>query len=207
MRLPCSRRSNWDAALASIVQAVDVDLEHVRAHARLLEAARRWAAVAGDRGLLLRGSDLAAAEQWLAGAAWVREPTATNEQVRYIQASRQDATRRLRRLVAGVLVALVAVAVLGVVALLQRNVAVERERLATSRMLAARSVVLRETDPAAAVRAAAAGFHARRTAEAKIELRRAIAESLAVAEFGGPQDTLDDARMAPRARGRGDLVP
>jgi hypothetical protein len=67
-------RHNWiffndperfDDALETLVQALDTDLDHVSAHTRWLIAAQRWDREDRDRSLLIRGSELTAAEAWL----------------------------------------------------------------------------------------------------------------------------------------------
>ena len=69
------RRLNWitcrgdtdvAAASASLIEALDTDLEWVREHTRLLVRAVGWARYATrEDSLLLRGADLAHAERWL----------------------------------------------------------------------------------------------------------------------------------------------
>lgn len=183
------------AAADAIVEAIETDLPYVRAHARYLEEAQRWAASARDRGFLLRGGELRAAEAWLATRAERREPRPTADQISFIQASRSDATRRLRVLTVSALAAAAAVIVLAVVAVIQRDVAVDREHTARSRELAAVSEARRSSDPETAVRLAVEGLGVKRTGEAQIALRRAIAASPLVARFGRAGDELDDATM------------
>ena len=149
---------DWSAAVAEVVEAIDTDLPYVRAHARYLEESQRWVASDRDRGFLLRGKELAAAEDWLGTRAERREPRPTPDQIAFIQASRSDATRRQRLLIGAVSAAAVIAIVLGVVALIQRNTAVDREQTARSRELAATAETRRATDPEAAVRLAAEGI-------------------------------------------------
>ncbi len=63
-------------ALDRIVTALDTDLEHTRAHTRLLVRATEWDHRAEDRSLLLRGSDLKDAEAFLVTAQG-KEPAPT----------------------------------------------------------------------------------------------------------------------------------
>jgi len=191
---------DWAGAADEIVAAIETDLPYVRAHARYLEESQRWGASGRDRGFLLRGGELRAAEEWLATRSERREPRPTAEQIAFVQASRSDATRRLRVLTASACVATVLVVALGIVALLQRNVAVDREHLARSRELAALSEVRRATDPELAVRLAMQGLGESDTGEAQIALRRAIRESPLVARFGGPRDEVNDAAITADGR-------
>jgi hypothetical protein len=137
------RRRNWirltdaddfDVGFALVLEALENDLDWRDLHARLAVRAQEWAAAGLDRSFLLNGRDLAQAEEWLAEEAQHRE-RATREHAQYIQASRAAADRRRRRLVGtgvAVLAAVAALAVFGVVQLLQSG---ENERLALSRQL------------------------------------------------------------------------
>lgn len=187
--------ADWTRAIDQIVAAIETDLPYVRAHARYLEESQRWGAAGRDRGFLLRGGELRAAEAWLATRSEHREPRPTADQIAFVQESRSDATRRLRILTVSALAATAAVIVLGVLALIQRNVAVDRQHTSRSRELAALSEVRRASDPEAAVRLAVQGLEERDTAEAQIGLRRAIAASPVIARFGGPGDEVDDAAI------------
>lgn len=60
-----------ESAAERVVQALDTDLEHVRAHTRLLVRAAEWEKRGQDRSLLLRGGDLAQAESFLVVAQGV----------------------------------------------------------------------------------------------------------------------------------------
>ena len=196
---------DWSAAVAKVVEAIDTDLPYVRAHARYLEESQRWVASDRDRGFLLRGKELAAAEDWLGTRSERREPRPTPDQIAFIQASRSDATRRQRLLIGAVSAAAVIAIVLGVVALIQRNTAVDREQTARSRELAATAETRRATDPEAAVRLAAEGVEVKDTAQAEIALRRAIAASPVIARFGSAGDEVElrghhPGRRAPSSR-------
>ena len=172
----------------------------MRAHARYLEESQRWVASDRDRGFLLRGKELAAAEDWLGTRSERREPRPTPDQIAFIQASRSDATRRQRLLIGAVSAAAVIAIVLGVVALIQRNTAVDREQTARSRELAATAETRRANDPEAAVRLAAEGVEVKDTAQAEIALRRAIAASPVIARFGSAGDEVDSAGITPDGR-------
>jgi WD40 repeat protein len=188
---------DWSDAIARIVDAIDTDLPYVRAHARYLEESQRWIGQDRDRGFLLRGKELAAAEEWLGTRSEQVEPRPTPDQIAFIQASRRDATRRQRMLIAGVSAAAAIAIVLGVVALLQRNTAVDREQTARSRELAATAETRRASDPEAAVRLAAEGVGVKDTAQAEVALRRAIAASPLVARVGSVGDEVNAAGITP----------
>ena len=86
-----------------------------------------------DNSLLLRGSELSAAESWLAGAKADADPPPTELQRTYLLRSRQANLRRQRRFAGtGLTVAAVAVALL-IFALISRGQAVTAESTASSR--------------------------------------------------------------------------
>jgi len=121
-----------DTAAARLITALDTDLEHARAHTRWLVKAREWESGGRDRSLLLRGSELASTEAWLAGAGETADPAPTTLHREYAAASRAAASRR-QRLVVGASLSVAAVAVvLLVFALISRNQAVSSQHKATS---------------------------------------------------------------------------
>lgn len=100
---PALSKHNWlffreqddlAAVFVQLIQAIDTDLEYVKAHTRLLVRALEWENKGRNDSFLLRGTDLAAAEQWLASA---QEPPPTEQQKNYISKSREaeDANQRL----------------------------------------------------------------------------------------------------------------
>jgi WD40 repeat protein len=97
---------NWDTALQEILTTIQTDLDHVHAHTRLNVRAREWDSHNRDNSFLLTGKEIADAETWLvAGANKKPEPTQLHSD--YIFASRAADVRRQRRILTGVLVALV----------------------------------------------------------------------------------------------------
>ena len=112
---PPLERPNWifaraeddfEACVATLVAALELDEVWVEQHARLAQRTGDWLRHDRDGSYLLRGSDLRVAEAWLDDAGAHREaPTA--EQITYITASRRASARRQRTLLAGVLFALV----------------------------------------------------------------------------------------------------
>ena len=190
-RLPeAIRIRNWipytphtDQAQASqrLVAAIDTDLVHTQAHTRWLVKALEWDASGQDRSLLLRGSELASAEAWLAGVGDRTEPVPTALQREYLHASRSAATRRQRALGgASLTVAAISVALV-VFALLSRSQAqsaqVKAQSAATtsrSRALAAESETQLSVDPERSVLLSMAAVRAKPTATAVYSLRRAI---------------------------------
>jgi len=180
----------FDNGVALLMQAIDTDLDWVQAHTRLVVRSREWEARALDASLLLRGADLGAAERWLAQGP-DKEPQPSAAQTRYIIESRRYATRRRFQLLAGVAVAVVAVAVLGTLMVFERRQADRQEAIAVARRLAAAAERTRDLPPpeyavtpplerslqlaAEAVRRL--GEIGERSLDADLALRRALAAS------------------------------
>ncbi len=125
--------------------ALDTDLDYWHLSGDLLVRAKKWADGTKNANLTLRGPELAAAERWLTQGA-DKEPRPTALQLDYITASRRTASRRQRRVTAGISVALVVTLVLSIVSFTQFEraqselVAVLRANQATlARALAAQS--------------------------------------------------------------------
>ena len=134
------RQDAFDADVAQLVETLESDIDRVHLHTRLLVRAGEWEA-RGDKNLLLRGSQLAAAEQWLAGQT-EQKPTTTPAQGRYIEASRRAATGRQRGSVTAVVAVVVVMSLIAAVAVfqwrsatVQRNQAQAQFRQATSQRL------------------------------------------------------------------------
>jgi hypothetical protein len=178
---------DFDGSLATLITAIETDLDWVREHTRWGLRATEWAARGEDHSLLARGSDLDQAEAFLSGGGG-KEPQPTELQGRYVLASRRAASRRQRQLVTGVSVALVVSIVLGVLALLQRNTAVEQRHeadkqrhraeteraAATSRALAANAFLNLPTDPELSLLLGLEAAKASPTTEAETALRSAL---------------------------------
>jgi WD40 repeat protein len=168
----CRTDDERSAAFAKVLDALDTDLGWARAHTRLLVRAVEWDA-RRDSSLLLRGRDLEDAQEQLAANAG-KEPVPTELQREYVLASRRASTRRQRVILGSVSLALLVSVSLGVVALLQRNSANERARIARSQVFAAQAVGALDSEPAAALADAVKAMETHRTPEARVALRRAI---------------------------------
>jgi WD40 repeat protein len=204
---PALSRPNWiwlraqddaERAMATVLEALDSDLEWRDAHSRLAVRTEEWLAHGGDRSFLLRGSDLRAAESWLTQQA-EHEERPTADQTRYVVASRQATTRRQRLTLAAVATALGVAIALAVFALIQRSQAIDREHIARSRELAASSLSVLPRDPELSVLLSVQGVHEKRTAEAEDALRRSLAESFAAVTMRGHTGPVG-AVFAPGAR-------
>ena len=89
---------DFDKAFAALLETLNTDLEHVRAHTRLLTRAIEWENRNNDHSLLLRGNDLNEAQQWLMDAS-EKQPAPTSLQMSYItQGAQRQAKNQKRRL-------------------------------------------------------------------------------------------------------------
>jgi WD40 repeat protein len=179
-----------DAAADRVVQGLDTDLDHVKAHTRLLVRASEWDARSRPRSLLLRREDLKQAEALLV-AAQGTEPAPTPVQARYVQASRQGTSRRQRAAVAIALCVALMAAALGVFAWQQRGeaidqreaaeeqrrVAIEQRDIARSGDLSSASSAELGKDPELGLLLAIEASRIRRTDRSEEALRRALQAS------------------------------
>lgn len=132
----CLRALNWifirdgddfEDAVDTLINAIDTDLERVKAHTRLLVRAREWEK-REHHSLLLRSRDLEEAERRFASGAEL-EPKPTPLQLRFITASRKRAAKVQRRILASVTVGMLVAVALAVIAWVQRQ---HSERRATA---------------------------------------------------------------------------
>ena len=151
---PALARINWiyirdsdDFAAASekLFQAIETDLEWVRAHTRLLERAVEWDRANRDASFLLQENDLTTAEAWLSRGP-EKDPKPTTLQAEYIISSRAHAARRRRQLWTGAGVALLLILIASVIAGWQYRLSAVRQREALSRRLVAQVDELTKRD-------------------------------------------------------------
>ena len=155
-RLPPELRSrNWislregedaDMQLARLSAAIDEDPDWLETHARLAVAAFEWARRGRDAGALLRGRELEAAEAWLADRAAHREAP-TDAHRAFVEQSRRAATGRRRVRSAVGAAALLLVAGLATLAIVQRRDAAANARSASALAVAADSSSLLHARP------------------------------------------------------------
>ncbi len=192
--IPFEDDEHFQQSLERVVTALETDLDYRREHTRWLVKATEWEREGRDRAFLLRGSELAAAEAWLAGAGAGAEPAPSELQRVYLLDSRRANLTRQRRLAGGGLgVAAVAIALL-VFALLSRSQAVSAEhravaaqhsaeqadRTASSQAFAAESENLLTTDPQSSVLLALRALHEAPTSQAMYAMREALDVSTVV---------------------------
>lgn len=85
---------DFNAAFQELIKAIDIDLDHVRDHTRLLVRALEWQGKAENPSYLLRGLDLEEAQQWLINSVG-KEPMPTDVHLQYINTSRDAETARV----------------------------------------------------------------------------------------------------------------
>ena len=117
----CRESDDFEAETGKLIQALDTDLEWVRAHTRLLTRAVEWEAKGKNNSFTLRGDDLRDAERWLTQAGTEKERQPTALQTEYIIASRKAAARRQRITLGAVGFGAVVAVVLAIVATVARN--------------------------------------------------------------------------------------
>jgi WD40 repeat protein len=172
--IPYTPDADQDAAAKRLATALDTDFEHARAHTHWLVKALEWDEAGHDRGFLLRGGELAAAESWLAGVADRAEPAPTALQREYLHVSRTTATRRQRGLMIASLIAVVVAVGLAVFALISRNQARHEASVARSRAIAAESEAQLSIDPGRSLLLAVAAVRVAPTPQAVFALRGAL---------------------------------
>lgn len=165
-------------ASASLIDAIETDQEHTRAHTWYQNRALEWERASADPAYLLRGETLEMAEAWLAGAV-DKDPPPSSLQVRFLMASRQYSSRRQRRILAAALAALLLTITLGILAWNQRTEAV---RMADVRATAELAAMDEANTRATAEAEAREETSQRATAQAEAEAARETAlEELAIA--------------------------
>jgi len=168
---------DFDRAMGQLVEALESDLEWLDEHARLLVRATEWERERREASFLLRGSELRAAEEWLAHQGEHKE-AATPLQSEYILASRVRAARTRRIVLAAVLTALLLALGLAAFAFLQRDEAISSQHAAhvkQSQALAGEAIAAVDADSPRALRLAVEAADAAPTAEAEDALRVTLA--------------------------------
>jgi WD40 repeat protein len=180
--IPFTELDDYDTSLERVVRALDTDLNFRREHTRWLVKAIEWDGEKRDRSFLLHGSELKAAESWLARTSPDANPAPTTLQSEYVLASRRAAARRQRVLLAVSIVVAVFALGLGALALLSRNQAVSASKTARAQALAAESQSEQSADPEVSVLLARQAVQLLPIPEAVAALRQAMdASSVRVA--------------------------
>jgi WD40 repeat protein len=195
---------DFETGVEKVLSALRTDLEWVRLHTRILGRAIEWDARSEDRSLLLRGSELREAETWLSTPPHDESMAPTEQQIRYVFESRRAAAKRQRYAAIGGAAVVVALAVLSVFALLQRNEAVaQRDEArrqtarAQSQALAAQSAVELDVDPELSLLLAMEAVRRSETDQAVDALRTALSASALRAVYEPHRDFVFDVEVSP----------
>lgn len=121
--------NTFEDAFPKVISALEVDLEHTREHTRILQRARDWERHNRDQGYLLRGSEIAASETWLANSG-EKTPEPSKLHLDYIIASRTYEAQRTRRNLFIAVAVTIASIILAIFALLQRQEAIRQQGIA-----------------------------------------------------------------------------
>lgn len=139
----------FEPVVDTLIEAIETDLDWVRAHTRLLVRAVEWDTGGREPSFTLRGRDLTDFEDWAAQAP-DKEPKPTVLQSEYLLASRRAVTKRQRITWGSVAAGLVIAATLGTVAWFQNQERDRQAEIASARQLLSRAEALRdvpESDP------------------------------------------------------------
>ena len=123
------------AGVDRLVDALETDLQWRDEHTRLAGRVREWTDAQRDRSYLLRRADLREAEAWL-GRQDGHKAAPTREQGEFVARSRQAAARRLYTIIGALAAGLAIAMILAVLALIQRQSAINATHQAQSRLLA-----------------------------------------------------------------------
>ena len=167
-----------DDAFEQHVSALDAllrtDLDLLRTQMLVHERAKAWDLSGRRPSPLLRGEELRAADAWLVRADTGVEPKPTPLQRSFIEESERREGRRRRRVVIGSLAVATVAIVLMVFALIQRSTAVSQRKSASSRELAAQSLLQVDTDPELSLLLALESANVRHTPETLAALHRSL---------------------------------
>jgi WD40 repeat protein len=134
---------DFEAGLADLTEAIETDLDWVRAHTRLLVRAVEWDRLGREVSYTLRGRDLKDFEDRAARGQDL-EPRLTALQTEYLLASRRAVARRQRVLWSAGALALMVAAVLGTIAWFQNAERARQAEIVAARALLSRSEAARD---------------------------------------------------------------
>ena len=178
-----ARQAAPEQVVSALLTAIDTDHEWVKQHTTWLSRALRWENGARDRSLLLRGSDLIEAEEWLSRDGAPSLPTSRQEL--FIETSRRDVGLRRRRRMTAIASAGLVVAVLAVVAAIELVGKTASHRQSQSRALASKAISQIGTDPERSLLLSRAAWQISPTAQAAHALEVSVAASHVRLAVGG----------------------
>jgi len=129
-------RDDFNKAIEEIRTTIHIDYEWLKFHTELQVKALKWEQQR-DSSRLLRGRELREAEQQLADAGIRMDPQPTDLQRQYLLNSQRNELRTRQQITLGLVTGLIITVVLSLIAVAQRNSAIEKERIARAGELAA----------------------------------------------------------------------
>jgi WD40 repeat protein len=169
----CREEDDFEAAIETLLKAVDTDLEWVDAHTNLLQKAVEWDRKGRNQSLLLHGEELQEAEIWQAQSG-AKEPKPTELMGEFILASRGAATQYKNKLIKGTVAVALVLAVIAVYAIWQRNIAITQQNIARSRELASTALNQLKIDPELAAVLSSKALDLAHTPQAEESLRHSL---------------------------------
>ena len=165
---------DFEPRVDELIAAMDLDLDWLRGHTRLLVRSEEWQKRERDRSLLLRGNDLREAERWLLEVEPGSERTPTPIQTQFIVTSRQAETRRrnVQRAIAAT--ALIVLSLLSIYSWIQKTTAERQRNLAVSRQLAIRAASIGDDENVTRLLVGALATRYSHTPEADASLARSL---------------------------------
>jgi len=126
-------QGNLDESVQSLIETIAKNPEWVLAHTRFSIKAAEWRRAEGKKGPLLRGVQLKEATSWIENPdTQIKDPSLTNDQVAFIQASLVARKRRLIGTIGSIAFALVLI----IVAVQQYQQAEYRKQVAAAQSIA-----------------------------------------------------------------------
>ena len=201
----------FEQAFEYLTAALNTDLSWSKTHTRLLARSIEWTTGSRDRSLLLRGSDLRAAEEWASHADDHPQTPPTPTQREYITASRHAADRATRFSRGALALGLAIAILLAGVAFIQRNQARHEANVAQARALAAEATADLAADPSQSLRLALESTQKNTTSTELRALRLALSADKDRMVFqpgfgSGTQAAWSPAGEVIAATGRGNTV-
>lgn len=130
------KKDDFNKTIEEIRTTIHTDYEWLKYHTKLQVKALDWERHR-DNSRLLRGKELREAEERIASAGTKKDPQPTDLQRQYVLNSQKNELRTRRQLIIGLSAGLIITIVLSIAAVAQRNLAIERARIARAGELAA----------------------------------------------------------------------
>ncbi len=188
-----SKKDDFKATIPKLIEAIHTDLGWVQQHTRLLQRATEWNQKIRNKSYLLQGADLEDGEHWMTESTTDQNRVVNPLQAEYISTSRKVSVQRQRNLMIGVAVAMILSIFFGIMAFVQRNDAIESQKVAVSSQLTAvANELARATQQAIAEEQKVIAEEQKRIAEEneqKAKAQRSAAEAKIYQDRVGELDT------------------